>query len=280
MVVVGGVQVLGWFVIIIQAQPHLIPDDVEAVKDVWLVGDKMLRTIYATLPAMRRESKLAKLQEPYLYKYYNVKRYYADLNNYTGNALERIQNALIKAINDNQHLPRFLLVFPDRDLITSMGKEFIKFGVGDALGRIVDKLIANVDRIVNNRKTDLYFKRPGAISPGEPKFIWIKMIRRPNEASNSVQSVRTKFNSILEKAITGKRHNYILDFDGVLSNDSFDRNAELNPTGMIEAWLEIDRKIQMFDKQQLSLKPECITVKKGDSNNHPGSGDFNRAQKF
>ena len=55
-----------------------IADPVLAVKDTWVIGDKFLMSHYHAFPAMRDEAHQAqaKRDEPYLFKYYNMKPFY------------------------------------------------------------------------------------------------------------------------------------------------------------------------------------------------------------
>ena len=228
-------------------------ESLEAVKDVWLIGDRFLKNIYHTFPAMRREAKLAKKEPPYLYRYYNVKYFVPDTSEYCTNALLRLQNVFIDALNNNR-LPRLILIFIDRDLIDSFGNDYVDYEVRDSFGKIIDKLTSNLYQICNTKKLDMYNKRPGSISPSEPKLIWIRMIQHYNP-QDMVCALTYKLNNLLEEALAEKRHHYVLGVDGCLSKNSFDRNFGLRVTAVIDVWNEIDHQIELFDKQQINLRP-------------------------
>ena len=249
-------------------------EDLEAVKDVWLVGDKFLRSVYPSLVAMLRESQITN-DKLYLYQYFNVRSYFLE-NECSTNALLRIQNAFIHAINKNKRLPRFIIIFTDDDLMKSMGKKYADYGMGRAIGKLIDKVTSFVDRVTSTKRTDMYYRKPGSICASEPKFVWVKMIERYNKDENVFQALRQKYNSLLEEAIAPRRHNYIVDVSKKVNKTAFDRNGELNVTGVINFWLELDKQIELFDKQQITLKPMGTTT--GMRNANPqsakGSGDY------
>ena len=49
----------------------LILDNLAALKDLWFMGDAALLEIFHTLPVLRREARIAKKSQPYVYSYYN-----------------------------------------------------------------------------------------------------------------------------------------------------------------------------------------------------------------
>ena len=67
-------------------------------------------------------------------------------------------------------------------------------------------------------------------------------------------------NAILEEVLEPIRHTYIMSTDVCLNANSFDRNGDLRVGAMIDLWNEIDKQMELFDKQQITLKPgECKT---------------------
>ena len=86
-----------------------------------------------------------------------------------------MQNVLVEALNEFDLLPRMMIFFIDRDLLVSIGKEFIDSeSIDKVYGKVIDKLTGFVFRMINTKKTDMYNKRPGSVSPSEPKVIWVK----------------------------------------------------------------------------------------------------------
>ena len=202
---------------------------------------------------MRREAKLAKKQEPYLYRYYNVKYLVPDTSDYSTNSLLRLQNVFIDALNENK-LPRLVLIFIDRDLLNTFGNKNVDYGIRRSFSGVVDKITGAFYQLCNTKKIDMYNKRPGSISPSEPKLVWIRMIQR-YDPEDLVCALTYKINTMFEEALLDKRHCYVLGVDGCLSKNSFDRNYGLRVNAVIDVWNEIDRQIELFDKQEIHLRP-------------------------
>ena len=58
--------------------------------------------------------------KPYLADYYNVKGYFYRHSHLMTSATARILNSTTEALNDNQRLPRFLIVAIDKDMINDL----------------------------------------------------------------------------------------------------------------------------------------------------------------
>ena len=113
-----------------------------------------------------------------------------------------------------------------------------------------------MEKAVELKKQYMMEIKPGAISFGEPKFIWIKMITKPHFCKFETQ--KEKFNTVLEDLLSTRRHTYIMNFDGGLNSGSFSRYNNLTATGRVAYWSEVDRLAKLFDKQELSLKPRPV----------------------
>ena len=208
-----------------------------------------MKNIYHALLAMRNEARLAaKGCESYMYHYYNVLPFYPDHGNLETNALQRLQNTFIRAVNDSNELPRMILVFIDRDLLNALGREFIDDNIERPYGRIIDNFTSFVYRTISTQKLDLYNKRPGSVSPSEPKVIWVKTIQRYNPR-DVICTVTEKCNEVLEESLASKRHFYVMAVDSMLHHDFFDRNFGLRVGSVIELWNDVDKQVELFDKQ-------------------------------
>ena len=214
----------------------------------------MLHEIFHTLPAIRNEARLAKTDEPYLYQYYNIHPYFPSNSIIINNNVLRLANSLVEALNKRQNLPRMLVFFPDKDLLSALGPKFLINRPERAIARLIDWITNFVNREISTRKVDMYAKKPSSVSPGEPKFLWIKMLNR-FQNRDATNSYRLCFNSMLEEAISSRKHSYIIDPSHILKPAAFDRNGALRAGARIELWVEINQQIELFDKQKLSLKP-------------------------
>ena len=84
-----------------------------AINDVWFIGDRFLNDIYHTFPGMRNHAKLAKEPLPYLYDYFNISVFTTNPESMLKDVLARLVNCVVKALNDNNKLPRFIVVIPN-----------------------------------------------------------------------------------------------------------------------------------------------------------------------
>ena len=73
---------------------------IDAIKDLWIIGDKFIHGTFHTLQKIQRENKLAKRREFYIYEEYNVCCFTANPLSNVHNTAARILNSLIKALND------------------------------------------------------------------------------------------------------------------------------------------------------------------------------------
>ena len=149
----------------------------KAFKDLWIIGDEFTRELFHTLRAMKfRPGQLRDNnanQEPYIHRKYNIKAYYNENQFSQENALAKLNNVLVKGVNDNSKLPRFILVI--------LGVEFFKslnhkdYGISHMIGKCLDWLIGNMYCITRTKKLDIWQKRIRAVEQLEPKIVWVKM---------------------------------------------------------------------------------------------------------
>ena len=77
----------------------------------------------------------------------------------------------------NKHrLPRLIIILINHDLLHGINV-VNKSGVSNNIGRCLTRLTKRLDQIVELKKKDMFYKHTGSLSPNEPKFIWIKMLK-------------------------------------------------------------------------------------------------------
>ena len=118
-----------------------------------------------------------------------------------------MRNHIIVAVKNKSRLPHFILIFPDKDIIEFT--DFYGWGISFALGAQIDWFLNEIESVISTKKEDLAAIRPGAIHPGEPKVIYVKMIEHPHHSR--AMSVRWKFNRALEDSLLKRKHGYIMD---------------------------------------------------------------------
>ena len=100
---------------------YFIVDKVEAIYDVWLIGDEFFSKIYDSLKEWRCRTRAAKSKQPYLYDYYNVFGYYMLRSSGNRYAIGRVLNSLIVGLNTRHRLPRLIILILDKDVIEDVG---------------------------------------------------------------------------------------------------------------------------------------------------------------
>ena len=116
-------------------------------------------------PKGRRSSKC----EPYLHQEYNVKPCLPKSQFSRENALGCLLNALIDALNENQHLSRIIVMVPDDAFLAMINQT--SPGVSLMIGKCLHWLINQVDRAIETKKDALKFRKPGTLTDFEPKVI-------------------------------------------------------------------------------------------------------------
>ena len=227
-------------------------ENVAAIKDLWIIGDDFVRDTYKALPALKRRNTRNHTTGPYMMDTYNVIPLMYQKN---GNIFANLLNNLIDGLNEIHKIPRIILIMPDKSIIKGIKHE--EYGVSKILGICLNHLVKQLSESIERKKQCMELLKPGSITPGEPKFIWLKMIDRPNKKDKSLKQ-RDKFNAILEEELSARNHNYIMDINDKLDIGCFDRHGYLTPRGMELTWIEIDQIIKSFDFQEISLKPSAV----------------------
>ena len=234
---------------------NLIVDNITAAKDVWFIGDKALHDIFYVLPAIRHDARISKAAPPYLYNQYNVTAL-TMTNSMVTNVLDRFLCCFIEGLNKHR-LPRILCFYPGTDIVFGLSKKNVP-GVSKMIGKAIEWLTLTFEQLLEIKKEDIFSKRRGALHPGEPKLIWVKAIHKPTYSTDQ-NTLRVKFNDILEETLVSRKASYIIDLQEVLDNSSnFDRSGNITNAGKTKIWKELDQQIKLFDKQKVLLKPQQV----------------------
>ena len=183
-----------------------LSDRVKAIKDMWLVGDVMLKELFHTLhtlkaPANRPSSEY----DIYIHQKYNMRQVYSD-DFRKENTMLHMLNSLIRELNENQKLPRFIVFLIDHEFIKMMNH--IGFGISLMMGKCLHWFLNQVEIAISRKKELLAFKKAGATQTLEPKLIWVKMIEQVQDKNMAMAKI--KFNVILEQALAQMKSGFIL----------------------------------------------------------------------
>ena len=165
-------------------------------------------------------------------------------------------NGFTDILNAQELLPRILLVVFNWDLVRYLN--YFEFGVSKDIGKLLKYVIREIEKCIQIRRDDIASKKAGGIIPTEPKVIYIKMIQRPYPSC--LMAVRNKFNAILEETLSRYHYCYIMGLDNALSPAFFNRDNQLTSDGEIAFWREVNKQIEQFDKQVISLKPKVVVT--------------------
>ena len=162
-------------------------------------------------------------------------------------------NALILMLNNKDHLPFYLVIIPDKDLLTWY--KHYAYGISRILHVDLKHFVDEVEKVVKTRREQLLQIRPGAVAT-KTKIIWVNMLARPfiwsPDGSDKVFTQTAKFNFILQETLANKA-GYIMSIDH-MKDCHFDRYGNLNTSGKIHFWKELDYLLKKFDHNELDLK--------------------------
>ena len=121
--------------------------------------------------------------------------------------IARMLHPLIKALNQEHHLPKYILMLPDRDILLALNKNNINVAL--VMGSTLHYLIKQTDMCIERCRQDLQDKQPRALHPFDTKIIRVRMLKRRTTSDASIPddltpiqeaaNLRGKFNSILEE---------------------------------------------------------------------------------
>ena len=152
-----------------------------AVKDIWILGDRFILDNFHEVTDLITEAKMAKRDEPYVTRFYNVKSFHPDALANRKNFSLRYADTLNRAVNECIRLPRFVIIMMDADFLRELCNlchgyvepNQMEFDIKKTINWVVNL----TTRTINTLKTDMYYKKPGCATASEPKFIWTKILQ-------------------------------------------------------------------------------------------------------
>ena len=135
----------------------------------------------------------------YLYEQFNVKCFTSKPTSSTESAPARLVNCVIKAANEQEKLPRIILLIPDWDILCYL--DHTSFGVMEITERLIRWMVNTIKKAIEGKCDRLMKLRPGAMDGNESKIVWVKMINRL-AAYDKILTVRRKFNMAMENTLS------------------------------------------------------------------------------
>ena len=234
------------------------PDNIQAINDVKFVGDMLIKEVFDTYHALVHQSQSRNREKPiprlYLDEFYNVSKFTTGISDLKVNVTARIYNSVIDALNDDAlnddaHLPRYLIIALDKDVLKDLSE--LEFGVTKNLTSILNWLTRKIDIAVRRKRCQINEKKPGATgSQKDPTIIYIDMIQcigmsqcigmpKDNLKLKSILDLRFKFNSILQAAIENQ-DDRVMSIRSCATANHFDAAGNLTNRGKIAFWHEVD----------------------------------------
>ena len=220
--------------------------------EAWIIGDCFIHENYHACQEAHSEERKAK-SGLYLFDYYTVRCFTARPLSEEKNVVTRIMNAFLKALNDFLRMPKIVIMVPEFDLLRFIS--FYEQGTSEVMESILTWMVTNIQRAVQSRKDMLLHKNKGSVAPGQPNFVWVKVIDN-FKSDKAALALRHKFNRALEKVIADKKSHFIMDVSEVVRDINLYNKNGLNGDGRVQYWMAIDRRLKLFDVDPTNFKPE------------------------
>ena len=208
------------------------------------------------LPILRTQNKLRKNKDLYLQSDYNFSSTFTNPECSLKPTVTRIFNALVKELNDAEHLPKYIIMILDKDILETLDTS--KFNPKKLIRAEVYWLQQQVSKYLLARRENLRNHRPGAITIEETCVIWVKMLARPlsqKEDLIRILKLRRKFNDLLDELCRENDINHTMMLTSVNEYGPFDISGDLTCSGQTQFWIEVNNNMKLFDYHQIELKP-------------------------
>ena len=212
----------------------MFSERVRAYEKVWVLGDDFTSRSFEKY-FLRAEIPGYTVSHADVAGFYNNK--FASIN---PNTISRLRNTLVKAIESDPLLPKFILIVCDDDIIKFFGTD-----VQESITKAVNYIMVEHNRTIMTHKEYLQ-KRSKKV--GYPQFIWIQAPLHVNFANNSS---RVKFNSTLETA--AKKHDNVHTLQLRKGWDDEERNLysyesrRFTSQGLVTYWNAVDKTTKYVD---------------------------------
>ena len=210
---------------------------------------------------MRSEATNLHKPVPYIFDYYNPRTYFTNPKNDSKSVMARILNSIAKGLNANSKLPKYVLVVPDKDLLSCIPKNYSERGMEHLMYECIKFMITEINKLFDARKDAIRNKKAGAMSTSlEPRIIWVSMISRtPARIAMTddleVYFYRKNFNEILNEQILKDQYSHFINITSVDNYTDFDRSGLLSAAGKLQFWREVIDSLKKFDRLKTDLKP-------------------------
>ena len=166
----------------------------------------------------------------------------------TGNILSRLKSCLIEGINDQELLPRAIIMIIDGDLLVEIKHN--KPGVSEALGRTMEWIVNQFHRVITGYKEKLPSK---ARKFKYPTILWCLLPE--NVSFGKWNEYRRKCNKAMIGSVRLFREMDTLEIQGW---DQGDKHLVINncmtKNGLLSYWQGVNDAFESWDRDQMKSK--------------------------
>ena len=240
----------------------------QALNDVWILGDKFLENMFLVLQAMKTSAVMEAKPVPYLYDMYNIFICFSNTTLHRNNVLLWTGSALIDTLNKRAKLPKYIILLIDRDLI-NMIRSF-DCGITRELERSAAWLATQIQCNIDTRTEQLWHKRVVSVTLHPTKIIWVEMFDCPFNKKDPAIAIRNKLNKGINQVAQHFQNSHVMVIELVDKNKHFDAKGKINYNGKWQFWRELDFHFKQFDCKKDQLKPRNFV--RNDQVNDHGDG--------
>ena len=151
----------------------IIAGNVQALMDIWFVGDAFLRETFPTMQTLKTSTSMDNKSLPFIYKQFNVFYFFMSRNTFIQNILTKVHNAIVEGLNRRDYLLKYIVFMLDEDFIVAM--DHFVFGISHLITTCLNWLSVQIERLLDARADQLHLRKPGAVY-ANTKLIWVKML--------------------------------------------------------------------------------------------------------
>ena len=156
------------------------------------------------------------------------------------NLLIRFNNAIVKALNEKQKLPQYIVVALDDDIVHFA--QYDGFGISRILGEFLDSMAKALDKLITDRKQLLPSK---SVRDNFPMVFWVALPMHHNLLDSA--QIRSKFNMCLDSVLQQYSYMRVIRLKEIWN---YNDGALVSPAGIFaekgyyQYWRAIDASVR------------------------------------
>lgn len=234
-----------------------------SIKDVWFIGDHMVRNAYPYLQSLQEDHGTGHVN--YMHANYDTYVFYPVFTE--TNVLTMVRNSLVEALNRRLKFPTTIVILLSDQIIMED-----PLYLPSEIDRKIKWLLREIDAIIKIRKSLLPAK---AYIFGEPRIMWVRAFN--NTKSNYIsRDILLKYNNMLRKICMAKAvytiPTYTYDESG---SRCFDRDGKTQiKEGFDLLWYDIITGIKKHDHNDEQANIDQIIREHGKLRDHNDSANY------